>query len=77
VRNHYKYVGMIAQAGGAMGEGFVYVGGWEHAPDEGPTPSPQPELLMMMAQVSKEQCRFQIHSAPVLWLTPSLQTPGD
>ena len=77
MRNHHKYVGVIALAAGVLAGGFIYVDGWEHAPEEGPTPCPQPELFMMMTQAGKEQCRGQLHSIPVLPLTPSLPALGD
>ena len=77
MRNHYKYVGVIAPAAGVLAGGLIYLGGWEHAPGEGSTPGPQPEVFMAMAQTSKEQWGCRLHSAPVLRLTTSLPTLGD
>jgi hypothetical protein len=77
MRNHYKYVGVMTQAAGVLVGGLTYLGGWEHAPREGSTPGPQPEVFMAMAQASKEQVRGTVQPAPVLPLTPSLPPSGD
>ena len=77
MRNHYKYVGVMTQAAGVLVGGLTYLGGWEHAPGEGSTPGPHPEVFMAMAQASKEQWGYRLHSAPVLRLTTSFPTLGD
>ena len=77
MRNHYKYVGVMTQAAGVLVGGLTYLGGWEHAPGEGSTPDPHPEVFMAMAQASKEQAKGTVQPAPVLPLTPSLPPSGD